>query len=222
MRQSTSWCLYSHGEFLGVLIHNFDIFQPTWRSPIHKYRGEITALFSGSPDIDILGILDKSIYVFLFYWPIQGFSGVMRSCMFFSPVYTSIWRSKFIIVCLSARPFLVSVGKLDTPPVCLQPILTWLASIHYCLFLQEFFQNLGILAKPWVFFLIFRVPNSVFNVLHLQRRLRSCWQIFFHYSDVFQRGFDVCFCWISAISDLGIHFRNPSLRVLSSLTVSNE
>ena len=39
------WCLYCHGELLGILCSNFSIFQCTERSPILKQRGAITALY---------------------------------------------------------------------------------------------------------------------------------------------------------------------------------
>ena len=76
------WCLSSHGEFLGFLRYNCSIFQSMRRSPTLEKCGAITVLYLGTLDIDILGVLDKSIYMLIFYKPIQGFSGVMRSCMF--------------------------------------------------------------------------------------------------------------------------------------------
>ena len=47
----------------------------------------------------------------------------MRSCMFFSTVESSIWRSTFIIVRLSARPFSGTVGEVAAPPICILPQL---------------------------------------------------------------------------------------------------
>ena len=76
------WCLSSHGEFLGFLRYNCSIFQSMRRSPTLEKCGAITVLYLVTLDIDILGVADKSIYLLLFYKPIQGFSGVMRSCMF--------------------------------------------------------------------------------------------------------------------------------------------
>ena len=135
----------------------------------------ITALYLVTPDIDILGVVDKYIYLILFYKPIQGFSGFMHSCMFLSTVYTSLGRSKFVIFCLSLRTFLGSVGEADAPPVCLLPRLARLASTHYCLFFTR------CISKPWNF----------------------------------------AFSGFSDVSDLDIHLRDPLLRVLTRLNVSN-
>ena len=63
MRYSTSWCLSSHGEFLGVLSSNYLIFQYTRRSPTRDERGAVTALFVDTLDIYILVVVDKSIYM---------------------------------------------------------------------------------------------------------------------------------------------------------------
>ena len=47
-----------------------------------EQREEVTALYLVTIDIDILGVVDKSIYLLLFYETIQGSSGSMSSCMF--------------------------------------------------------------------------------------------------------------------------------------------
>ena len=52
------------------------------RSPTIEQRREITALYLVTLDIYILGVLDHSIYMLLFYKPIQGSSWFMFSCMF--------------------------------------------------------------------------------------------------------------------------------------------
>ena len=62
----TVWCLSSHGEFLGVLSSNFAIFQSTRRSPTREQRGSITTLCLVTLDIEILGVVDNSIYLLLF------------------------------------------------------------------------------------------------------------------------------------------------------------
>ena len=77
-----TWCLSYNGEFLGVLRSNFTIFQSTRRSPTLEQRGAITALYLVTLDIEISDVVDKSIYLLLFYKTIQGLSGVMRSCIF--------------------------------------------------------------------------------------------------------------------------------------------
>ena len=76
------WCLSSHGEFLGVLSSNFKIFQSTQRSPTFEQSMAITKLYLVNLYLDILGVVDKSIYLLFFYKSIQGSSGVMRSCTF--------------------------------------------------------------------------------------------------------------------------------------------
>ena len=64
--------LSSNGEFLGVLSSNFSIFQSTQRSPTLEHHGVITALYLVTIDIDILFVVDNSIYLLIFYKPIQG------------------------------------------------------------------------------------------------------------------------------------------------------
>ena len=77
-----SWYLCSHGEFLGVLSSNFTIFQYTQRFPTFEHSRAITKLYLVNLDIDILGVVDKSIYLASCYKPIQGSSGVLWSCTF--------------------------------------------------------------------------------------------------------------------------------------------
>ena len=60
------WCLYSHGEFLCVLRSNFTIFQFTPRSTMREQCGAITTLYLVILDIQILGVVEKSIYILLF------------------------------------------------------------------------------------------------------------------------------------------------------------
>ena len=60
------WCLSSHGEFLGVLSSNVAIFQSTWHSPTREECGAITELYLVILDIEILGVVYKSIYLLLF------------------------------------------------------------------------------------------------------------------------------------------------------------
>ena len=74
------WCLSSHGEFLGILRSNFAIFKSTWRSPKCEECGAITELYLVNIYIEIFGVVDKSLYLLIFYKPHQGLSGVMRSC----------------------------------------------------------------------------------------------------------------------------------------------
>ena len=59
MMESTSWCLSSHGEFLGIFISYFAIFQSTRRSPTREQYGVINALYLDTVDIDILVVVDK-------------------------------------------------------------------------------------------------------------------------------------------------------------------
>ena len=66
MRYRTSGCLSSHGVLLGVLSSNCSIFQSTRRSPMREQRGAITALYLVTQDIEILGVVNKSIYLLLF------------------------------------------------------------------------------------------------------------------------------------------------------------
>ena len=72
------WYIYYHGELLGVKRSNFVIFWSTLCSPTRKQREVITALYLVTIDIDILGVVDKYIYLLLFYKPIQGPSGDMH------------------------------------------------------------------------------------------------------------------------------------------------
>ena len=125
MRQSTSWCISSRGEFFGVLSSNFSIFQSTRCSPTLEQRGAITALYLDTLDIEILVVVDKSLSIYLLFQEhIQGSSGVMRSCMFFSKVYLSIGRSTLIIASFSAQPFSGSVGQVDPPSFSVLPRLS--------------------------------------------------------------------------------------------------
>ena len=72
------WSLSSHGELLGILRSNFAIFQSTRRFPTREQRGAIAALYLVTLGVEILGFVDNSIYLLLFYKPIKGSSGVMR------------------------------------------------------------------------------------------------------------------------------------------------
>ena len=65
MRWSTSWCFYSRSEFLVILSSTFAIFQSTTCSPMREQRGSITALYLYTLGIDILVVIDKSIYILL-------------------------------------------------------------------------------------------------------------------------------------------------------------
>ena len=56
----------SHGDFLGVLRYTCVIFGSTCRSPTHEQCGEITVLYLFAIDIEILGVVDKYIYLLLF------------------------------------------------------------------------------------------------------------------------------------------------------------
>ena len=69
----------------------------------------------------------------------------MSSWMFFSTVNSSIWRYKFIIFRLSARPFSGSSGKAAPPLVGFLPRLVQSDYTYYYLFLQGVSQHLGYL-----------------------------------------------------------------------------
>ena len=77
------WYFSYHGELLGVLSSNFAILKSTRRSPMREQHGTITALYLVTIDIEVLGVVDKSIYLLIFYKHIQASSEVMRSCMFY-------------------------------------------------------------------------------------------------------------------------------------------
>ena len=126
--------LSSYGDFLSVLSSNPAIFQSTRCSPTCEQCGAITALYLVTLDIDILGVLYKSIYILLFYKRIQGFSGVMHACMFLSAVDAFLGQSTYIIFHLSSRTFSGSVSEVDAPTVCLLIRLSWLASARYSSF----------------------------------------------------------------------------------------
>ena len=72
------WCISSHGELLDIWRSNFVVFGSTQRSLTPEQSGEITAFYLVSLDIDISGVVDKSIYLLLFYKYIQGSSGFMQ------------------------------------------------------------------------------------------------------------------------------------------------
>ena len=129
-------CLSFHGDFLGVWRSNFLVFRSMWHSPTREQRGEITALYLVTLDIEILGILDKSINLLIFYKPIQVSYGAMRLCMFLSTVNVLLGQSAYIIIRLSAHHFLGSVIEADAPSVCFLQRLTWSASTHSCFVLQ--------------------------------------------------------------------------------------
>ena len=76
------WCLSSHGYFLGVLRYNFSIFQSTRRSPIREQCGTITALYLVTLDIDILGVLYKSIFFIILQTYSRFFRGHARMHVF--------------------------------------------------------------------------------------------------------------------------------------------
>ena len=110
-----------------MLSSNFVIFKSTPRSPTLEQRGAITASHLFTLGIDILGVVDKSIHLILFYEPIQGLSRIRRSCMFLSTVDAYLRRSTFNIVCLSAQPFVGSVDEVSPPPVSFLPRLAQLS-----------------------------------------------------------------------------------------------
>ena len=68
------WCyqLYQKGVPKSILYSYFAIFQSTRRSPTLEHHGVITALYLVTIDIEILFVVDKSIYLLIFYNPIQG------------------------------------------------------------------------------------------------------------------------------------------------------
>ena len=115
----------------------------------------------------------------------------MRLCMFLSTVDASLGRSTFIIICLSARPFLGLVGDEDDTPVSLQPT-SGVAGIFPlgCLFLQGAFQHFGyflaLASHPcpiWIFTwgLCSVLEGSPFPYQCLRgfwRGFRSCRQIY--------------------------------------------
>ena len=59
------WCISSHGESLGNLSYNFTIFQSTKPSPMREQCMAITVLYLVTLDIDIIGVVDNSIYLLL-------------------------------------------------------------------------------------------------------------------------------------------------------------
>ena len=193
------------------------------RSPTREQSGAITALYLGNLDIEILVAVDKSIYMLLFYEPIQGSSGVMRSCMFLSTVDASIWRSTFIIFRLSEKPFSGLVGKAAPPTVILLPRQ---AKLY---FRPLLFTFTSCISKPWPFEKTLRIPlrswGFHFRFLMssvLRRRLRIFRIISFVITTFYGGGLVFAFFGFSAMSDLEIYLRTQLLRVLSRLTVSNE
>ena len=138
-------CISYHGEFLSVLHSNFAIFRSTRRSPTLEQRGAITALYLVTIDIDNLGVVDKYIYLLIFYKYIQGSSDAMQSCMFLSTVDASLGQSTFIIIRLSVRTFSRSIGESDAPYICLLPILE---RSDFCPLLFIFTR---FISTPWIF-----------------------------------------------------------------------
>ena len=104
------WCISSHGELLDIWRSNFVIFGSTQRSLTPEQSGEITAFYLVSLDIDISGVVDKYIYLLLFYKPIWGSSGAMQSCMFFIHGPCVAW-TVYIICLLLVRAALLGVGQ---------------------------------------------------------------------------------------------------------------
>ena len=137
-------CLSYHGEFLGVLSSNIEIFQSVRRSPTFEQCGAINALYLVTLDIEILGVVDNSIYLLLFYNLFKVHPGSCAHARFNHGRCVAGW-STFIIVIFSERQLLRSVGEVDHPPFCLLARMAQSASAHYFLFLQDVYQHLGCL-----------------------------------------------------------------------------
>ena len=143
------WFISSRGYFFVVLSSNFVIFQSTRLSPTPEQRGQIILLYLVTLDIDIFGVVDKSVCLLLFQKPIQVLSRFMRSCMFPSTVDVSLVRYAFIVIRLSARPFSGSVCEADGTPIYFNPSL-WHGChlpIGFVLFYKVYSKHLGLLEK---------------------------------------------------------------------------
>ena len=106
----------------------------------------------------------------------------MRSCMFLSTVDVPHGRSAYFFLRLLARPFLGSVGEVDSPHVFFLPILAWLVSVHYFFVLQGVSQKLGyLIALASQLCPIWTIAWGIRSVLEGPFIFRRLWR--------FQRGF---------------------------------
>ena len=127
------WCISSHCRFLGVWRSKFEIFRSTRRSSMCEQRVEITALYLITIYIEIFGVVDKSIYLLLFYKTIHGPSGTCK-CSFFPLADAFLGQSEYFIFRLSARPFSESFSEVNAPSICFLPRLEHLDSPFYFCF----------------------------------------------------------------------------------------
>ena len=144
MRWSTSWCLSSHGEFLGILSSNFAIFQSTQKTKTREQRGAITALYLDTLDIDTLVVLDRSLSICYYFRNL--FKVLLGSCAHASFSPQSTHRSDGLHLLSSTFQYDPSRGR--SARRLLLPFVSchnWHGPLpaHYCLFLQGVSQNLG-------------------------------------------------------------------------------
>ena len=144
MRQITPWFLSSRGEFLGVLRSNFSIFISTYHSPTREQRGAITAQYLVTLNIEILGFLDKSIYMLLFQKPIQGLSGFMLMHFFPQSMRHSNGLHLLSFAC-KRDPSQGRSGSWMLLPFIFFKYCRSRISARYCLFLQGVSQHFGCL-----------------------------------------------------------------------------
>ena len=116
------WCLYSHGEFLGVLRSDFSILWSTRRSPIREQRGAITALYLVTLYIEVLRVV-YSLYDC--YYFINLFKVCLGSCIraYFYPWSTRCSDSLHILS-FACQATLLRVGWRGGFSYCLVPAKT--------------------------------------------------------------------------------------------------
>ena len=91
------------------------------------------------------------IYLLLFYKPSLRFIRGHVIVNFLSPVNASFRRSEYVVLRLSAQPFLGLIGKVDFPSMVILLCPSRLASYQFGFFnfCKVCFQNLGFLEKYW-------------------------------------------------------------------------